>query len=121
MSNRGGARQGCPDFHRTLLPDRRSFATDGGGRVMITALKEAEDGHGLVVRAVETLGEPADARFEVPVAGRVIEAAFGPGQIRTFLLPDDLGEQVVELDLLERPVADQPAGRGSPQSVSSGG
>jgi hypothetical protein len=29
MSNRGGARHGCPDFHRTLLPDRRSFLKAG--------------------------------------------------------------------------------------------
>jgi hypothetical protein len=29
MSNRGGARQGCPDFRRTLLPDRRSFLKAG--------------------------------------------------------------------------------------------
>ncbi len=29
MSNRGGARAGCPDFQRTLLPDRRSFLKAG--------------------------------------------------------------------------------------------
>lgn len=90
--------------HRAALPAQQSFASDGAGQVVITAVKGGEDGDtagALVVRAVETTGRPARARLELPVAGRVIEADFGPSQIRTFRVP--LGEGAVhEVDLIER-------------------
>jgi alpha-mannosidase len=47
------------------------------------------------------LGAEATARLELPVAGRAVEAEFGPSQIRTFRVPAD-GGPVVEVDLLER-------------------
>jgi alpha-mannosidase len=89
-------------FHPGVLPSTQSFASDGGGSVMITAVKGWEEaGADLVVRAVETAGAVAQARLELPVAGRAIEAEFGPSQIRTFRVPAG-GGPVVEVDLLER-------------------
>ncbi len=100
-------------FHSGALPAAGSFATDHAGSVMITALKGTEDpagDHGgsggahLVVRAVETRGEPGTARIDLPVAGRTVEAEFGPYQLRTFVVPTDPDAPVVEVDLVERPL-----------------
>jgi alpha-mannosidase len=106
-------------FHRGTLPRQQSFLDDGGGQVMVTAVKSHEDGAGLVVRAVETTGRPARARIEVPLAGVVIGADFGPSQLRTFRVD---GGHVTEVDLIEwdldgdqeltvEPLPASPAGR----------
>ncbi|HVM16844.1 MAG TPA: glycoside hydrolase family 38 C-terminal domain-containing protein [Gaiellaceae bacterium] len=85
-------------YHDGPLPQRRSFAADGGGDVVLTVLKGAEDGGGAVVaRAYESAGRAARATLEV--LGRTWEAEFAPHEIKTFLLPRD-GE-VHEVDLLE--------------------
>ncbi|MCX7522840.1 alpha-mannosidase [Microbacterium sp. STN6] len=95
--------------HPGTLPPSHSFASDGGDAVMITALKGSEDptdaaGTGsadLIVRAVETRGEAASTRIELPVVDRVLEESFGPSQIRTFRVPKDPALPVVEVDLIE--------------------
>ncbi len=101
-------------FHPGTLPDRLSFATDHGGAVMVTAVKGCEDGSpeaaDLIVRAVETHGRAGRARIELPVVGRVIEADFGPSQIRTFRVPADGGE-VRETDLIEWDLTGDPGAR----------
>ena len=79
-------------FHDGPLPQVASYADDGGGAVVVTVVKEAEDGGDWVVRAFETSGRPAHARIEV--FGRTIEADFGPHDIKTFV-----GSR--ETDLLE--------------------
>jgi alpha-mannosidase len=87
-------------FHRGTLPGEQSFASDGGGQVMVTAVKSHEDGTDLIVRAVETTGRAGRARLDLPMAGRVVEADFGPSQVRTFRVPVDGGD-VHEVDLIE--------------------
>jgi alpha-mannosidase len=76
---------------------------------MITAVKGSEDasdddptGAELIIRAVETRGESAHARIALPVVDRVLEADFGPFQIRTFRVPTDHDRPIVPVDLLER-------------------
>jgi alpha-mannosidase len=69
--------------HRGPLPQRASYASDGGGDVVLTVLKRAEDGDGYTVRAYETAGRAATARFDV--LGKTIEASFAPHEIKTFV------------------------------------
>ena len=94
--------------HDGALPPVHSFASDDGGTVMITALKGTEDetagagGADLVIRAVETRGEPGRSRIRV--GGRTIEEHFGPSQLRTFVVPADPDAPVVEVDLIEQPL-----------------
>jgi alpha-mannosidase len=94
----GPVRAMLESFHPGPLPSRQSYLSDGGDQVMVTAVKTHEDGTDLIVRAVESTGRPGRARIEVPVAGRVVEADFGPGQIRTFRIAKD---RVAEVDLIE--------------------
>jgi alpha-mannosidase len=70
-------------YHDGPLAQTRSFASDGGGSVLVTAIKQAEDGDRWVVRAVETAGVATDARIEL--FGETIEARFGPNEIKTFV------------------------------------
>jgi alpha-mannosidase len=99
-------------FHGGSLPRRHSYLSDGGGQVLVTAVKGGQDGGGrpdLVVRAVETLGRPGQARIELPMVGRAIAADFGASQIRTFRVPLD-GGAIREVDLIEWDLADGPHG-----------
>jgi alpha-mannosidase len=99
--------------HGGSLPARHSFASDEGAQVRVTAVKGSEDAVGsagsgtadLLVRAVESRGEPALARIDLPVVDRVLEEAFTPHQIRTFRVPRDPALPVVEVDLIEEPLA----------------
>jgi alpha-mannosidase len=91
-------------FHPGPLPPARGFVDDGGGAVMLSVLKQAEDGDGFVVRAYETTGRPSSARLELPLWGRTIEASFAPGEIKTFLVPRT-GGPIEEVSLLEWPAA----------------
>jgi alpha-mannosidase len=90
-------------FHNGPLPAGQSYLSDGGGPVMVTAIKGGEDGGAtpdLIVRAVETTGRPARVPIEVPLLGRAFTVDFGPYQIRTFRVPLD-GGAVQEVDLIE--------------------
>ena len=72
-------------FHEGPLPQRGSFGDDGGGDVVVTAVKGAEDGDGFVVRAYESAGRAGARRLEI--LGREIEADFGANEIKTFVVP----------------------------------
>ena len=90
-------------FHDGPLPQRRSFASDGGGDVIVTVLKRAEDSDAVVVRTFESSGRPTRATIELPLVGRTIEAELGPSELKTFLVPRDPAEPAIETDLLEWP------------------
>jgi alpha-mannosidase len=100
--------------HAGTLPGRHSFADDGGGSVMVTAVKGSEDavadaasgGADLIVRAVDVNGEPGRLTLQLAgmIPGRTLEAEFGPSQIRTFRVPRDAQLDIVDVDLLEWPL-----------------
>ncbi|WP_211267205.1 alpha-mannosidase [Nonomuraea candida] len=88
--------------HDGPLPAARGYLDDGGGQVMVTAVKLHEDTpRDLVVRAVETTGRAGVATLRIPMAGIRLTADFGPSQIRTFRIPLDDPLAAVETDLLE--------------------
>jgi alpha-mannosidase len=88
-------------YHGGSFAREASYVADGGGDVVVTVLKGAEDGDAFVLRAYESSGRAAHGVIEVPVLGRTVEAPFGPNEIKTFRLPRDPSAPVVEVDLLE--------------------
>src|SRR6185503_14350769 len=99
-------------FHPGRLPTHESYLSDGGGQVMVTAVKGCADGGlspDLVVRAVENTGRPGRVRIDVPVLGRAIVADLGAHQIRTFRVPV-YGGEIREVDLIEWDLADDAGG-----------
>jgi alpha-mannosidase len=88
-------------FHDGPLPLRASFASIDAPNVVLTVLKQAEDGDDLVVRAYETTGSATATTIRLPLVERTFEAAFGPAEIKTFRIPRDPARPVVETNLLE--------------------
>jgi alpha-mannosidase len=88
-------------YHDGSLGSQGWCASDGGGDVVVTVLKRAEEGDAFVVRAYETSGRPAHATIQLPVLSRTIDADFGPNEIKTFRIPRDTEQPVAETDLLE--------------------
>jgi alpha-mannosidase len=90
-------------FHPGSLPLARSFADDGGGTVLVSVIKQAEDGSGTIVRAYEAAQSPAAARLSLPLFGRTIESTFAAGEVKTFFVPLAPDLPVEEVSLLEWP------------------
>jgi alpha-mannosidase len=88
-------------YHDGPLPSQGSYVTDGGGDVVVTVVKQAEDGDAFVVRAFESSGRPAHATIELPLLGRTIDTDFGANELKTFRIPRDANQPVAETDLLE--------------------
>jgi alpha-mannosidase len=89
-------------FHpEGTLSQSDSFLTAEPENVMVTVLKPAEEGDGVVLRAFETTGAAAHARIHLPKLERSIETEFGPNEIKTFLIPHDSAKSVKETNLLE--------------------
>ncbi|RIX30828.1 alpha-mannosidase [Amnibacterium setariae] len=89
-------------FHDGVLGDRTSWVEAGPAAVQVTAVKTAEDGDDLVVRAVETSGRATDAVIALPLVGATIRATLPAHAIRTWRVRR--GAEPVPVDLLEEPL-----------------
>jgi alpha-mannosidase len=83
------------------LPQSLAFIKVDRENVLVTALKKAEDGDDLILRAYETSKIATTATIDLPILNRAITAVFGPCEIKTFRIPRSSGCPVVEVDLLE--------------------
>jgi alpha-mannosidase len=83
------------------LPQVDSFMAAEPENIIVTALKPAEDGQGVILRVWETARMNTHAAIHVPVCGRVIRADFRAGEIKTFRIPHAADLPVVETSLLE--------------------
>ncbi len=88
-------------YHAGPLPPTQGFITCRGRGIYIGAAKGHEDGLGYIVRAAEWFGRRQTAQFAIPALGRQWRATFGPGQIKTFLVPANADQAVREVNLLE--------------------
>ncbi len=86
------------------LPRQDSFIQVDQPNLVVSVLKKAEDGEGMVLRAYETSKKATEATISLPKWGRTVQASFGPCEIKTFLIARDPAVPVVEADLLERPL-----------------
>jgi len=87
-------------YHAGELPQKKSFLEVSTPQVVVTAVKEAEDGDGVIVRAYNTKAAAVDAEMDVLFMGKKIAASFAPRAIKTFKLPYG-GGAVSEVNLLE--------------------
>jgi alpha-mannosidase len=85
--------------HAGQLPQRRSLINCSDANVRIGAIKPAESGEGIIVRAVEQSGAPQEARL----SSDQVNATFtiGPFEIKSFVVHEG---SVTPVDFLERPV-----------------
>jgi len=84
------------------LPPSSSFMSVEPANILLTVLKQAEDGDGLILRAYETAGDATRAVIRMPAWGRTVEVYFGAYEIKTLRVSQqDSSLPVVETNLLE--------------------
>jgi alpha-mannosidase len=83
------------------LPQKDSFIHVESDSVLVTVLKESEDGEGIIVRAVETKGNTVSAVIELPLWNCTITDDFKPLEIKTYLIPEDERLPVRPVNILE--------------------
>ncbi len=88
-------------YHEGPLPLVDSFVEVDRDNVVVAALKQAEDDDALIVRCYETNKTETTAEIRLPKWARTIRATFRPGEIKTFRVPKDGGQPIVETNLLE--------------------
>jgi alpha-mannosidase len=91
-------------FHpEGTLPLEAGYIQVEPENVVVTVLKQAEDSQDLIVRAYESTQNAVQAEMRLLFCQRVIRAEFHPAEIKTFRVPRDPSQPVVEVNLLEDP------------------
>ncbi|MFW5980717.1 MAG: alpha-mannosidase, partial [Halanaerobiaceae bacterium] len=87
-------------FHEGELPQSNSYINVNRDNIIITSLKKAEDGGGIIVRCLETDKEKTQVKIEFPEWDKIIETEFDPCEIKTFYIADNSGK-IIETNLIE--------------------
>ncbi len=87
--------------HDGNLPQRDTYLTAQPDHIVVSVVKQAEEGDDLIIRCYEASRVAANAELRLPKWDRVIKAQFGPCEIKTFRVPADASLPVVETNLLE--------------------
>lgn len=69
--------------HKGSLPQRASFLTTDAPNVVLSVLKQSEDGEDIILRGYETAGVKAKAVIEWPFFRKRCETVFHPQEIKT--------------------------------------
>ncbi len=94
-------------IHEGPLPcASEGFVVEGSG-VGLAAWKQAEDGDDWIVRCAEQAGKCSNALLRIPALGREIPLAMKPFQIVTLRVPQNAGEPVKRVNLIEDPIMEQ--------------
>jgi alpha-mannosidase len=89
-------------FHdKGKLPQQNSFITVESESVMVTVLKAAEYGKGIILRAVESHGKTTSATISLPFLNRTITDNFKAFEIKTYLIPEDNFQEIRSVNVLE--------------------
>ncbi|MBR3692203.1 MAG: alpha-mannosidase [Clostridia bacterium] len=85
-------------YHKGSLPLEMSGIEISGEGLVLSALKSAEDGRGIILRAYESRGRHCDARIRLPLFGADIRRVFRPYEVCTFRIAEGA---VTEVDFVE--------------------
>jgi len=88
-------------LHPGPLPHSASFASVDQDNLVLSVIKQAEDNDDLILRCYETAGIAVTGAIHLRPFNRTITAAYGPHEIKTFRVPRDADQPVVESNLLE--------------------
>lgn len=87
-------------IHRGTMPKAGSFLAVDAQNVIVSAVKQAENGEDLIIRCVETNGNAATANLDLAFAKRKWSGSFRPYEIKTLRVNPKTGS-VKEVNLLE--------------------
>ena len=88
-------------FHSGSLPQWNCFLWADRDEILINTLKEAEDGDGFILRAVETSGNRVETIVSIPLLKRELPLIFAPCEIKTVKIPYDVALPAFETNMLE--------------------
>ncbi len=88
-------------FHRGIFPLRKSFLSLECSHAQITAMKEAENGEGIIIRACETRRQRGSGVLCLDFLDRRETLQFSPCEIKTVFVPYEKTDAVREVNLLE--------------------
>ncbi len=88
-------------FHPGPLPLAAEFVAAEPANIVVTAVKQAEDGDDMILRCSETAGVATAATLRLAAWNRTVETTFSPFEIKTIRLPNDQSLPVREIDLIE--------------------
>ncbi|MCP4638932.1 MAG: alpha-mannosidase [bacterium] len=86
--------------HKGKLPQSASFLGADAANVLLSVVKQTEDGEDIVVRGYETAGKRAKATIDVVGLKKPVAVSFKPHEIKTIRINRKTGK-AVETDLLE--------------------
>jgi alpha-mannosidase len=87
--------------HKGQLPQTGAFLCVEQENLVVTAVKKAQDNDDLIIRVHETAGVETNGDIHLAGWKRHINSTFGPCEIKTFRIPQDEQQSVVETNLLE--------------------
>lgn len=88
-------------YHEGALPGQMEGIRISASGIMLRALKQSEDGSGLILRAAECQGKNQRAEISLPLLGRSFSREWRPFEIKTFLLPENPGDAEREILAIE--------------------
>lgn len=94
-------------YHKGELPQEDSFIHVDQEHVVLTAMKKAEDNDDLILRFYESAGQSVTATITLPLINKKFTADFGRSEIKTFRVPLDKDEEIIETNMLEDPIQEQ--------------
>lgn len=87
-------------IHGGSMSKSASFLAVDAPNVIVSSIKQSEDGDDLIVRCVEVVGKAASATLDLALAGRKWEGSFSPFEIKSLRITKKTWE-VKEVNLLE--------------------
>jgi alpha-mannosidase len=87
--------------HQGSLPASASFLSVDCENIIVSVVKKAEDGDGLILRAYETAGYDTRVKIQLPFLQRTIQVDFKACEIKTLLIPFNPALPPLETNLLE--------------------
>jgi alpha-mannosidase len=72
-------------IHRGSLPKSGSYLSVNCRNVIVSAVKQSENGEDTILRCVESFGQPVSASVSLPFANKQWTGDFGPYEIKTLM------------------------------------
>ncbi|SEB53775.1 alpha-mannosidase [Paenibacillus sp. GP183] len=88
-------------YHEGALQQQDSFLSVDQDNIIVSVVKKAEDNDDLIIRAYEATKTATIATIRLPKWNRVVDADFGPCEIKTFRIPNNDNQPVIETNLIE--------------------
>ena len=70
-------------IHRGTLPKSDSYLSVNSGNVIVSAVKQSENGENIILRCIETFGQQVSASVSLPFANKRWTGDFRPYEIKT--------------------------------------